>query len=96
VRYRHPKAEVHANGIWGGVGTRPDPDPWTPGGKVKQAKKEWVPRALQRLRLRRTRARRSSSGDGSAWPAFLVFGIVVIPLVYLVGAFLIGMFESIF
>jgi len=81
---------MHANGVWGGIGSRPGHEPWTPGGEAGPGEREHVPRRLRRLRLRRTRIRPSASGDGSAWPAYLVFGIVVIPLLIL----LVGFFGS--
>lgn len=87
MRYKHPKTEMHANGIYGGVGTRPGHEPWTPGGKVKKAKREWVSRVLRRLRLRRTRPRGWVSDYLIDWPALLVILVAVsLVIAYLVRA----------
>jgi len=87
---------MHANGIYGGVGSAPAHEPWTPVREGGSGPQEHVPRRFRRLRLRRTRIRPSASGDGSAWPAYLVFGIVVIPLVILLLGFFGSMVLSLF
>ena len=87
---------MHANGIYGGMGSAPAHEPWTPGREDKPGENEHVPKRWRRLRLRRTRLRPSASGDGSAWPAYLFFGIVVIPLLIVVVGFFSGMIRHIF
>ena len=44
------------NGGYGGVGTRPAPRPWAPGGKRNRTREHVrVPRRFRNLRLRRTK-----------------------------------------
>lgn len=77
MRYKQPKTQMGANGIYGGVGSRPGIEPWTPGRKAKRSKVEWVPARLRRLRLRRTRPRPVDSHRTMIWPAVLVLGLIV-------------------
>ena len=72
MRYDHPKSATHANGIYGGIGTRPAHENWTPGAKEEPGAPDVVPPKLPRLRLERTRARRMLSDDAQKGPEFFV------------------------
>lgn len=72
MRYKHPRSQAHANGIYGGVGTRPSQEYWTPGGPEGTAEEEEVPPALRHVRLRRTRPRRMHSDEDHRTPEFFV------------------------
>ena len=86
VRYKHPRSQVHANGIYGGVGTRPSPGYWIPGGPEETAEEERIPPALRRVRLRRTRPRRMHSYQDYRTPEFFV---LILCSVFAVVVFLI-------
>ena len=77
MRYRHPKAEIHANGIYGGIGTRPAPEVWTPGSDETPVTEERVPSRFRRLRLRHGRARDRGGADPSS-RFYLALGIFLL------------------
>jgi hypothetical protein len=62
-----PKAPSDGyGGLWGGFGSKPAPEAWTPGGDAEPAPKEPVPRRWRGLRLvraRRPRTRLSTALD---------------------------------
>jgi hypothetical protein len=76
VRYHHPKSEIHANGIYGGVGTRAEPEVWTPGRDGAPAEEERVPRRFRRLRLRRRRTSEREDVDVSS-NFYFVLGVFI-------------------
>ncbi len=80
MRYRHPKAEFHASGIWGGIGTRPSPEVWTPTVEEESPPEEAVPPRFRGLRIHRTISRRllGSEGSGIPLPALLILAFLVI------------------
>lgn len=77
MRYEEPKTQDGANGYFGGVGSKPGVEPWTPGGRRRRSAREWVPARLRRLRIRRTRWRPTDSDRTTMGPAVLVMGLVV-------------------
>lgn len=81
MRYKHPKAEMHANGIYGGIGTRPAHEPWTPPVHGAPEPEARVPERWRRIRLRRTRRRRMTADDDSDMPVIFVLGAIAVPLV---------------
>ena len=85
MRYEEPKTQSGANGIYGGIGSKPGVEPWTPGGRRRLGPREWVPKRLRRLRLRRTRPRLTDSEQTTMWPAVLVMGLVVFLLLVRFG-----------
>ena len=87
MRYKHPKSATHANGIYGGIGTRPAHEAWTPSEQGKSETKEQVPKALRRLRIRRTRPRPTYSDKAHLGPEFFV---LVVCTVFAVIVVLIG------
>ena len=72
VRYDHPKSATHANGIYGGIGTRPAHENWTPGAKDEADAPEAVPKRFRRLRLKRTKSRTMYSDQAYKGPEFFV------------------------
>lgn len=77
MRYKEPKTQSGANGIYGGIGSKPGHEPWTPGGRHHGVGLERVPARLHRLRIRRTRPRPTDSNRTTIWPAVLVLGLVL-------------------
>jgi len=72
------------NGGYGGVGSKPTPHVWTPGGGAsgRKARKRHsiVPRRLRNIRLRRTTRSRVEPTSGTG---LVVLGTVALGLAYL-------------
>jgi len=66
------------NGGYGGVGSKPTPRVWTPGGKTRtRTRRSIVPRRLRNIRLRRTTRSRVEplSGAGLVALATVALGL---------------------
>jgi hypothetical protein len=72
MRYRHPKSEGGANGIYGGIGSRPAPETWVPGAEDAASEDEPVPRRLRKIRLRRSRTPLTREDEMSFVPGWLL------------------------
>jgi hypothetical protein len=93
MRYKHPRAEMSPNGIYGGVGSKPAPQNWIPGSARRRPLLTRVPRKLRALRVRRTRrSRMEPTPPYVLWPVVLV----AIPFSLMVGgALLFALFSLI-
>ena len=85
MRYKHPKADMHANGIYGGIGSRPAHEAWTPGVTDEDEGKELVPKEWRRLKLQRTRRRPMAADETDSWPAIYVLIMFAIPILIVLG-----------
>ena len=95
MRYEHPRSEMHANGIYGGIGSRPAHEAWTPTVHEAPTRKDLIPKAWRRLRLRRTRARPMASEEkgiagGVIALVFVAAFVVAILLVAVLGLPFLG------
>ncbi len=92
MRYRHPTAESHASGIWGGIGTRPAPDVWTPEVEEAASPEDGAPEPYRGLHVHRTvpRYQLPSEGSGVPVPVLLVIGFFVLVPAFFLLALIFG------
>lgn len=57
MKYTHPRSEGGANGIYGGMGSKPGKATWVPWVEATAEEPERVPRRFRRIRLKRAKTR---------------------------------------
>ena len=71
MRFKHPASAGGANGIYGGIGSKPAPETWVPGKDESEYDGDRVPRRFRRLRLKRRRTHLSRMHDAELIPGWL-------------------------
>ena len=87
---------MHPNGIYGGIGSRPADEAWTPAVTEEPERKRPVPKKWRRLKLRRTRQRPMLEDETDNWPAIYVMAMFAMPIVVGLVMFLLhelGVFD---
>ena len=87
MRYEHPRSEMHANGIYGGIGSRPAHEAWTPSAPDQPDAKRPIPKKWRRMRLRRTRPRPMASEEASGRGVAVLFVAAFIVAMVLTAVF---------
>ncbi len=75
MRYKHPRAEMSPNGIYGGVGSKNAPRAWTPQRARRRRDGAYVRRTLRGLRVRRTRRSRMEPT-----PSYVLIPVVTVAI----------------
>ena len=78
MRYKHPKSEMSPSGLYGGVGSKNEPENWTPEAR-KRRWRDAVPAKFRKLRLRRKKRSKMEST-----PDYVLVPIIVAGIAFLV------------